>query len=210
MRSIGLVAIGNVVLLLAGCASTRITDTPRSAVEMLLVSTAVDRAAQAMELGALKDRRAFLDVTPLESIDKGYVTGTLRDALGRAGVLLVGAAADAEVTVEARCGALAIDKFETMIGLPATPVPIPGVGTVTLPEIPLYKRVKQEGIGKFALQGFDQATRKQILSTGPVSGRAYLTRYQSLMCHFRTSDVPEKHFQFRDLLGKEEAEQRVR
>ncbi len=181
------------VSLLCGCMTSRTTDTERTAVEQLLLSTAADRAIKQMPMTALKGKKVFFDPSNLECYDKPYVVGTIRDMLGAKGALLVNEAEQAEVLVEARSGALAIDRSDSLIGMPSVGVPIPFAGTVQLPEIALFKKITQIAEAKLALHALKTDTGEHILSTGPKSGSAYYNRWWILfIIAFRTTDVPGK------------------
>src|SRR6266480_3400618 len=61
--------------LLAGCGTTRSTDTNRTATEQLLVSDAIDRALQSMNLQTLSGQSIFFDESKLSDVvDKNYLT----------------------------------------------------------------------------------------------------------------------------------------
>src|SRR5215212_11294074 len=63
-------------LSLAGCGTTRQTDTNRTATEQLLVSDAIDRALQSQNLQALSGQSVFFDESKLSDVvDKNYLTG---------------------------------------------------------------------------------------------------------------------------------------
>src|ERR1700722_1118578 len=113
-----------ITLLIAGCTTNKTTTTARSATEELLLSTATDHALQKVGLEVFAGRKVYLDATYFDSVDSKYVLGTMRDAISRAGALLVDNATNSEVIIEARSGALAINESETMFGLPSIAVPI--------------------------------------------------------------------------------------
>ena len=179
-------------LVSGGCSMARKTDTARTAVEQLLLSTAADRALGHLTCDPLKGRKAFVDVSNLETYDKGYVTGAIRDALGARGVRLVADAKQADVIVEARSGALAIDGSEFLLGIPSLPIPIPGAGVVQTPELAIFKRVSQQGVAKLALSTLQKGTGEQILSTGPLAGDAYYNRFTILFIQWKSTDIPEE------------------
>src|SRR3954451_7951728 len=67
---------------LAGCGATRSTDTNRTATEQLLVSDAIDRAVQQMNLKTLAGQTIFLDESKVaDVVDKNYLTSTIRQSL---------------------------------------------------------------------------------------------------------------------------------
>ena len=47
-------------ILLAGCGTTRVTDTARSATEQLLISHSIDQAISEMDVTALRGKKARL------------------------------------------------------------------------------------------------------------------------------------------------------
>src|ERR1700750_2828066 len=69
-------------LLVSGCGTTRSTDTTRTATEQLLISDAIDRAVQSMNLRTLAGQTVFVDDTKLtDTVDKNYYISTLRQQL---------------------------------------------------------------------------------------------------------------------------------
>src|SRR2546430_9216202 len=71
-----------VALPLAGCGTTRSTDTNRTATEQLLVSDAIDRALQSMNLQTLSGQTVFFDDSKLaDVVDKNYLISSMRQYL---------------------------------------------------------------------------------------------------------------------------------
>src|SRR5687768_12152509 len=138
-------------ILLSGCVQTRITEPKRSAVEQLLLSTAADEALEKIDFSKFAGRKAFVDVTYFEAHDEHYVISGIRDALSKAGALLVADAKEADMVVEARSGALSTDSSSSVVGMPSLPLPVPMSGTLLTPEIALYKSQKQLSTAKIAL-----------------------------------------------------------
>ena len=90
---------------LAGCGTTRSTDTNRTATEQLLVSDAIDRALQSMNLQTLSGQTVFLDDSKLaDVVDKNYLISSLRQYLLANGCKLRDKREDADFVVEARAG----------------------------------------------------------------------------------------------------------
>ena len=112
-------------ILLGGCSTWKVTDTQRTAVEQLLLSTSADIAASKIALPSLRGQTAFLDDKSFEATDKPYAVSALRERLGSSGILLVDDAKAADVIIEARSGALATDNYIFLLGLPAVKIPIP-------------------------------------------------------------------------------------
>src|SRR5437879_2906368 len=91
---------------LAGCGTTRSSDTNRTATEQLLVSDAVDRAVQSLQVQTLSGQTVYLDETKLNTVvDKDYLISSLKQHLLANGCLLRDRKDEAEFVVEARAGA---------------------------------------------------------------------------------------------------------
>jgi uncharacterized protein DUF6655 len=178
--------------LFCGCASTSITNPPRSATEQLLLSTSADRALASTDLTPFAGQKFFLDTTYFDSYDSKYAEGEIRDAFSRAGALPVSAAKSADVIVEARSGGLSIDYMESLIGVPHIAIPIPLTGTFEMPEIAFYKTEKQFSYAKIALLAYANQSRAHVYSSGPLLGRAYNNYHKILFISWVFTDIPEK------------------
>ena len=183
------IALACCVAATCGCATSSFSDTKRTGVEQLLLSTAADRAVAEMSFTALSGRNVMLDVAQLEAEDKGYVVNALRARLLEEGARLVPFPEEADVIVEAGSGAMATDSSSSLIGIPAIPIVIFSTTTQT-PELPLFKSVYQVGTAKLHLHAHDARTGEHILSVGPALGRAYYNRYTILVVLFRRTDIP--------------------
>jgi len=178
--------------LAGGCTTEKNTTPARSATEQLLLSAAADRAARAANLEIFAGRRVYLDAAYFDSYDSKYALGTVRDALSRAGALLMESPTNSEIIVEARSGALAIDMADTMFGIPAMSVPLPLTGLVQTPELAFYKAQKQNSAAKFALLAYAHESRAHIYSSGPLDGTSSLNHYRLLVVSWTHTDLPEK------------------
>ncbi len=175
-----------------GCASYRLTNPPRSATEQLLLSSAADRALVSVDLSVFLNQRVFLDATYFDGYDSKYAIGEIRDALNRAGALLEPDARDAGIIIEARAGALSTDSADTLIGVPNTGLPIPLAGTVSIPEVALYKSEKQFAYAKIALLAYANQSRAHVFSSGPLAGKSYNKYHKILFIAWTSTDLPEK------------------
>src|ERR687883_40332 len=98
-RTIGVIMLA----LLAGCGTTRMTDTQRTATEQLLISNAVDQAVSQIDFRCLAGKPVFLDPQYLDgTVDRGYLVSSLRQQLLASGCLLQDERAKATYVVEAR------------------------------------------------------------------------------------------------------------
>ncbi|MBX3466956.1 MAG: hypothetical protein KF878_08660 [Planctomycetes bacterium] len=177
--ALGLLVVG------PGCiGSIRETTSPRTATEMLLVSTAALRAVRLFDAAPLDGQRVYLDLTNFESIDKGYVQSALRDHLSGAGAILVdqidpeGDRPGADVVVEVRNGALGIYDGTFTLGVPSLPITVPGLTTALVsPPLYIFRRDTSQGWAKFQLWTYDRRTRRYISRSPELWGASYYNQW---------------------------------
>ncbi len=176
-----------------GCASETMTNPARSATEQLLLSTAADRAMAEVDLRLFASRRVYVDTTYYDSYDSKYAIGEIRDAISRAGALLVANSKESDTILEVRSGALSTDSDSSLIGVPTLVVPIPFSGTpLQIPEIAFYKSEPQLATAKLALLAYETRTAQHVFSSGPLLGKAYNNYHKILFISWLTDDIPEK------------------
>jgi len=182
MRTLLAAALAAVAVSSSGCIGTiRDTTTARSATEMLLVSTAAERAVKRYDPSELEGKRVYIDDSFFESTDKSYVLSSLRDHLASNDVTIVGskdpASPDnpggAEVVMEIRNGSLAIWDGDFVLGIPQLPVSAQGFPPVMLPPLYLFRRYSQQGYAKFQLWLYDAATTAFLSHSGDLWGHAF-------------------------------------
>jgi hypothetical protein len=155
---------------LAGCGTTRVTDTTRTATEQLLVSQAVDDAITKIDFRLLEGKKVFFDPQFVEkSQDGGYVVSSIRQQLLAHGALLQEDRAKATIVVEARAGGIGTDRQDVLIGVPQMTLPAiyPGVPSL-IPEIPVAKRTNQRGVAKIAVFAYNRLTGRSVWQSGTV------------------------------------------
>lgn len=166
-RFAGLLLVG----LLAGCGTTRMTDTPRAATEMLLVTQAADNAVSKIDFSPLTNKTVFLDASgvPEKDVDKGYLVSLVRQQLLANGALLQDDKHRAEYVVDLRAGALGTDRHSMLLGTPAVQLPsvVPGIPT-NVPEIALLKKNDQRGVAKVAVFAYSRVTGRALWQSGTV------------------------------------------
>ncbi|MDA0282171.1 MAG: hypothetical protein O3B86_02345 [Planctomycetota bacterium] len=139
----------------SGCATTKTTNTARTATEQLLLSNAIDQSLNKVDFTAMYGRRVFLDPTYLDGVDKQYVIASLRHHLLYNGVHLASAADKAEVILEPRSGGIGTDTTESYYGIPG--IALPG-GLINLPEVKFVTRLNQHATAKIGLAAYDVET----------------------------------------------------
>ena len=160
----------SVAVTCAGCASTRLTDTSRSGMEQLLVSKAIDSSLDKIDFESLSGAAVLVDEKYLESTDKKYVVGSVRQRAFEAGCRLVDKPDDADVVLEIYSGAVGTDRSEGFIGTPS--INVPGPLPVQLPEIKLISQTTQYGTAKLGVVAYDAKTKKALSSGGLTRARS--------------------------------------
>jgi hypothetical protein len=174
-------------LALAGCTTERVTEPPESATEQLLVSGAVDDAVSKLKIAlpagtALFVDAQYLDMTPGDHVRyPKYLIGTVRDHLAGLGFRLAEDRKTADVVVELRSGAQSIDHDGHLVGLPGFSGPVPLAGTMSVPEIALYKRDQRSGIAKVALTFLNRADGSLAAPSERAVGRVDRTGWTALL-----------------------------
>jgi hypothetical protein len=146
------------------------TSAARSSQELLLISTAADRAAEALAAQIPPNITAFLDMSGFAAQDAAYGGAAIQDALLRHGVRLVSDRGKADAIILPRAGDLSTDERQTFFGVPALPTPATAATGTTLPALSLYQETEAKGIAKFAATVYDPKTGKLIVSTDPAYG----------------------------------------
>ena len=146
MRCTGVVALA--LLCVVGCSSRRFTNTPRSAIEQMLLSAAVDKALERFDLPEIHGKKVLLDFTNLKAYDAEYIKVATRARFSQLGAVLVEKADEADLTAEVASGALGTESKDAVVGLPALPVPN---SPVPFPEAPAYRSSEQTGIFKMLI-----------------------------------------------------------
>ena len=156
------------LLLLAGCTAERSTSPGRSAQETLLITTAADRAAEALAGQVPPNLTAWIDASGFSAEDQAYGLAAIQDALLRHGVRLVPDRNKADAVILPRAGMLSTYEKSILVGIPSLPAPIaPGL---TMPSLSLYSENVAKGSAKFAASVYDPRTGKLIVSTDPAYG----------------------------------------
>jgi len=156
---------------LAGCGTTRQTDSPRAATEQLLVSQAADNAVAQIDFSPLVGKTVFLDATGIDKdiVDKGYLVSLVKQQVVAAGGLIQDEKWRAEIVVDLRAGGLGTDRHSLLLGTPAVQLPsvMPGMPT-NIPEIALMKKNDQRGVAKVAVFAYSRITGRAVWQSGTV------------------------------------------
>jgi hypothetical protein len=165
-----LLVAGPALCLSAGCGTTRMSDTQRTATEQLLVSSAVDQCVSHFDFRPLAGKSVFFDPQYLDgTVDKGYVISSLRQQLLAHGCILQEERAKATYVVEARSGGVGTDRHSLLVGVPAMSLPtiLPGLPSY-VPKIPLAEKNNQSAVAKIAVFAYNRKTGRPVWQSGVV------------------------------------------
>lgn len=172
---------GTLMLMLCGCATQRVTNPERTATEQFLLSEAAVEAVAPLSFDVLHGRQVYVDDRYFAASEKEFVLGELRAKLLLAGVQLALDLRDAEIILEVRSAGVGIDRYDSLIGIPAigttasttsAAAGVPVAGIVT-PEVAIVKEIKQVSFASVAYVAYWANTGEVVASSGPSVGRAY-------------------------------------
>ncbi|MBL8818324.1 MAG: hypothetical protein JNL58_20020 [Planctomyces sp.] len=169
------------MLLCSGCG----TSVQRSGTEQLLLSDAVDRAIDQLDLSPLSGRKVYLDTEYMKAvkgnmfINAEYITSALRQKMTTSGCLIQKEVQSADYVLEARVGALGADSMEVTYGIPASG----GVGGAasalagapalpSIPEVSFGKRNANLAITKVVVYGYHRETGIPVWQSGNAIARS--------------------------------------
>jgi len=194
-----------VALVAAGCATIRVTDSAQTADQQFLLTEAATRAVSQLSMDPLRGRSvwvvsdyAFSTTQPYDqsffttevrspSFESAFLIGELRARLLQSGARLAPEREEAEVVLEVRTGALAINRIDFLLGINA--LSIPGIngsnGSTAVPalstssSLALYQNIKQDGFASVSLVAYWRKTGDLLNISGPFIGHTH--RYDYLV-----------------------------
>ena len=196
---------------LAGCTSVKMTGTPRSGTEQLLLTGAWDSALCTVDFRPLAGQKAFLDPGYVSVVDKDWVLSSVRRSMVEQGVLLRGKKEDAQVIVEVALGAYGTDERSDQAGLPSmgiapTMFGFPAVsGSSGNSSLSFSQTNKQDAVVKAALFAYDAKSGQMVWESGTISN------IEAVRDHFIMGAGPERRSSLPDVEQYPyEAQSRVR
>lgn len=182
--------------------------TPRSAIEQLLLSQAVERALESLsvplpdgesvrvEVSGLQTDRAHLHIDEQDerfgvidspSWDLALVRDLVAGRLGEMGYLVRARSEGATYLVRVLVHAMGTNQGKTFFGIP----PIQSlIIPFALPALTLYQELDQLAHVRLHLEMFESATGRFVRSTPWVKGNAYYNQYTVFFFFsFRTTDL---------------------
>ncbi len=163
-----------ILLVAAGCGTTKWSDTSRTATEQLLISYAIDHAVEQINFSVLHGKKVFVKTEAIDTVtDHKYLSTAVRQHVATCGGMLCDKLEDAEYIVELRTGAVGTDRNDLLYGIPAITIPsvafngatTAGAGS-TIPEIPFVKKTDQRAVCKMAVFVYHKETGRPLWCSG--------------------------------------------
>ncbi|WP_158633399.1 DUF6655 family protein [Tautonia sociabilis] len=189
-------ALAALVLLLpivggTGCGSIRVTDTPRTATEQLLLSQSWDNAVGAIDFSPLVGPPVYLDTSNLSGVDKGWMVYRIRESMARQGVRLVDDPKEAICVVEAGAAVYATDSASCLLGMPSNGVvgAVAGARGLVIPEVALAKKSEQYGVSRLAMFARDLPSGQIVWESGTIEADSFLKNSSVLGIPMRSGTI---------------------
>ena len=145
-----------------GCASVKQSDTARTGIEQLLLSTAIDDSLDKVDLRPVAGANVFVKTDYLDCVDKNYVIVGLHSRLLSNGCTLADKAEGADVILEVAAGALGTDRTDMNVGTPEIPLGLMG----SIPQLNFYERKRSMGTAKLVVVATDATTKQTVINSG--------------------------------------------
>jgi hypothetical protein len=146
-----------------GCATTKESDTARTGLEQLLISSAVDRSLDKVDLQPMRYAKVYIETKYLDCVDKNYVLISMHQRLMNNGCTLVEKPEEADVVLEIGSGAVGTDRTELFVGVPEIPLPPPS--PIAIPRLSLFTRTKAMGTAKLRVLAYDAKSKLPVVNS---------------------------------------------
>jgi len=165
---------------LPGCSTVRVSDPSATATQQYLTSEAVSKAISQLSFESLRGRKVFIDNSYLAEAEKGFATAEFRAVVLQAGAYVKAERSEAEIIIEMRSNGIGIDRYQSLVGLPAIYGPPTGsdaagagaiTQTVVTPEVAITKNIRQVGYASISYVAYWADTGEIVTGSGPYVGK---------------------------------------
>lgn len=157
---------------LTGCrSSVKVSDTPRSATQQLLLSSTLDSVVGSIDFYPLSGERVYLDTTAWGGEGAGYIAYRIRAAMGAHGVLLVEDREEAVLVVEVGLAVHGTDSENLEFGL---------TGANNLPAVTFCVRDTQYAVSQLSMFAYHRENETIVWNSGQFRADGYHTHQQIL------------------------------
>lgn len=151
-----------------GCATVKESDTARTGIEQLLISSAVDQSLDRVDLQPISGAKVFVKSDLLDCVDKNYVIVGLHSRLLANQCVLVDKAEDADVVLEVASGGVGTDRTDLTVGTPEVPLGLMG----SVPKLTVFERKRAMGTAKLVVVATDAKTKQTVINNGYALARS--------------------------------------
>lgn len=151
---------------LAGCGTTKFSDTGRTATEQLLISSAMEDVVDEYDYSRLAGLKIHIKIAN-STTDSDYLKSLIRQQLAANGAFVRDAIDDADYVLEVAPGTVGTNRYELMYGIPETSIPAIGtLAATSIPEFALIKRTDQKAQVKLNMWAYNKTTGAIIWQSG--------------------------------------------
>ena len=176
-------------VLFSGCAfSTQLPRSQPSGLEQMLVLHSLEKAAAKLQLDRYIGKRVYVDFYSQLEHDN-FVREYLTTLLQKNGADVVDDVKKADLTLKTAAAVVGVDYAKTLFGLPAITPPL--MGGFALPEIAIYKSIRDRGYTDLRIYAFDSRSGEFLAEKSPRAiGHAKYNQYTLLLFFsFTLTDV---------------------
>lgn len=162
-------AVGLLLALAAGCTTIKRSDTARTGLEQLLVSSAIEHSLNKIDWSPIRGAPVFIETKYLDCVDKNYIIVAVHQRLLANGCTLVDKLDDSAVTLELASGAVGTDRQESFLGIPEISMPS---SQIAIPKFAIFTREKSHGTAKLAVLAYDSKTKLPVINAEAALARS--------------------------------------
>ncbi len=179
----GLVALS---FLIGGCAfSAQLPATQPSGITQQLLARSLDRALARLEVKRFAGQQVSAEFYTQSSVNQAFIREYIVAWLGERGVRV--APEGATLALKVFASAYGTDHAESLIGIPAFQAP---VVAIPVPEIALFKWVRNRGLAEVQIYAFEGKTNVFVDKTPVGTGRAKSDDFTILLIiNFTVTDI---------------------
>ena len=185
------------VLLLGGCTTPWVTNTPRSAIEQYLIANTIEHAIETLDFSKYSGKKVFFDYDYFApQVYKQYVQGILEMQVSKFDIVITREVGEADIIIQPLCGVLGTDYNKFLIGTPQVPIPVPDTSvSFAIPEIPIFSKYTRVAYGRFAFNIFDAKERKPLEAFSGINSSASFNNWIVFLIPFSTHnmDMEDSH-----------------
>ncbi len=180
-RSAGcLLVLVLVTSVMGGCTTVKMTGTPRSGTEQLLLTGAWDTAICGVDFRPLAGAKVYLDAEYVVAIDKEWILSSIRRSMAEQGVRLEDDKKNAQVILEPSIGAYGTEERTCTMGLPSpgslSSLLVPGgaalaagsAASSSSTSLAISQTNQQDAVVKAALFAYDAKSGSLVWESGPL------------------------------------------